>query len=275
MRRMLALAAALAAAATLVLGCERYDTLTVVPDGARRIQYLVDFEHVEDTEQLIASGGYLLVLNPGAHPVPLDVTLYFEDRDPEHFALEARPGTTTWWPVREWPIVPHGRFALAVASSEPVIAQATLAWDNARGSYETGAETRSPKGVREAATSYVAIPALADRWFLPDGIVIDSPKAYWIRESEWTIVLNPGDEPADVTIGTFYRWFTRHHGVTVPPRRVTAVRMDDIVLENRHYGVRVSSDRPVAVHTHRTVYWYDSPEVMTFWSTPFAPLSAR
>jgi hypothetical protein len=153
-----------------------------------------------------------------------------------------------------------------------VIAQATIAWDNTGGSLATGALTKSPTGVREAATSYMAIPRLADRWYLADGLVIDNPTKLWVRETESTIVLNPGDEDATVRLSTFYRPFTRHQGVQVPARRVVSVRMDDLAFANHHYGLRVTSDHPVAVQSRRVVYWNGSPDVMTFWSTPCVAL---
>lgn len=266
------LRAMLAALAFLAAACERYESLVVLPDGALRTQYLIDFEYTADPERLVATHGYLLIFNPGAHKVAVDVTVYYEDREPEHFALEAGAGTTTGSAIAEWPVVPQGRFALGLDSTEPVIAQATIAWDNAGGNLGAGAPTKSPTGVREAATSYMAIPRLADRWYLADGLVIDNPTKLWVRETESTIVLNPGDEDATVKLSTFYRPFTRHQDVRVPPRRVVSVRMDDFVFANHHYGLRVTSDRPVAVQSRRVVYWYGSPDIMTFWSTPCVAL---
>lgn len=263
--------AASVVAALLAGGCERYETLAVLPEGAMRTQYLADFERSGDAERLVGHGGYLVVFNPGPRRVPLDVTIFFEDREPERFTLEARPGATLALEIGEWPVVPQGRFALAIDSAEPVIAQATLAWSNTGGDLRLGAATRAGQA-REAATSYMAIPRLADRWYLADGVVLDDPRGMWARESEWTLVLNPGDEPAAVTLATFYRWFTRHAAVEVPARRVRAVKMDDLVVPNRHYGLRVTSDRPVAVQSRRVVYWNDSPDVMTLWSVPCVAL---
>ena len=262
----------LAALVFLAAGCERYETLVVLPEGALRTQYLLDFEHTVDPETLVARHGFLLIFNPGAHTVPVDVTVYYEDRDPDHFALEARPGTTTGSAIVEWPVVPQGRFALGLDSAEPVIAQATIAWDNTGGNLSAGALTKSPTGVREAATSYMAIPRLADRWYFADGLVIDNPTTLWVRETESTIVLNPGNEDATVRLSTFYRPVTRHQSVQVPARRVMHVRMDDLAFANHHYGLRVTSDRPVAVQSRRVVYWNGSPDVMTFWSTPCVAL---
>lgn len=88
-------------------------------------------------------------------------------------------------------------------------------------------------------------------------------------------MLNPNDTPARVELAVFYSPLTRHHAVDVPARRLRAVRMDHLALTNHHYGLRVVSDRPVAVQSRRAVYWYDSPELlMTFWSVPLAPLAA-
>jgi hypothetical protein len=120
----------------------------------------------------------------------------------------------------------------------------------------------------------MAIPALAGRWYVADGIVIDNRDELWIRESEWAVMLNPGDAAAHVELGLFFKVFTRSHTVEVPPRRVRAIRMDDLVtLRNKHYGVRFASDVPIAAQWRRTVAWYDSPELMSFWSVPCVPLA--
>lgn len=257
----------------LATGCEHYESLRALPAPVLRTHYLIDFEYYRDAARLLEASGYLLIFNPGSREVPLDVTVYFEDREPQRFQLTARAGATTWSSVTEWPVKPEGRFALAVASAEPVIVQASIQWDNTGGDLGSKAAARSAAGRREAATSYTAIPDLAERWYLADGLVIDKPEESWLRESEGTIVLNPGDAPARVTLTTFYRWFVRQHTIEVPPRRVRHVRMDDIVLANRHYGLRVASDRPVAVQSRRTMYWYDSTELMSFWSVPLVPLA--
>jgi hypothetical protein len=215
----------------------------------------------------------VLIFNPGARDVPLQVTFYFEDREPQSFPLTARAGTTTWSSVAEWPVKVEGRFALAIASAEPVIAQAAIQWGNTGGDLSPAAAARSSAGPREAATSYMAIPDLAERWYLADGLVIDKREESWLRESETTLVLNPDDAPAHVTLTMFYRWFTRQHTIEVPARRLRHVRMEDVVLANHHYGLRVESDRPVAVQSRRTMHWYDSSEPMTFWSVPLVSLA--
>jgi hypothetical protein len=262
---------ALLALAVILLGCERYESLRVQPAGHLRTHYLVDFEYYRDAETLLTMDGWLLVFNPASRPADLDLTVYFEDRDPERFQLQARPGATTAWRPSEWPIRLSGRFALKAEASEPVIAQATLGWNNSGGDHGPAASARSSKGIREAATSYMSVSP-ADRWFLADGIVLLDPNATWYRESEWTIVLNPNDQAAELDLDVFYSRFAGHHRATVPPRRLKAIRMDDLVFANRHYGLRVASDRPVVVQSRRNVSWPDSPDLMTLWSVPLVPL---
>lgn len=265
---------AMLATALVGAGCERYERLQVQPAGSLQTHYLLDFESSVDARAGERTAGFLVVFNPSSQPADFDVTVYFEDRDPQSFRLTARAGATTAFHATEWPIKPTGRFALEVRAAQPVIAQATLGWDDAAGNGAPDATTTSPRGLREAATSYVAIPGLADRWYLADGIVLNDRRELWYRESEWTFLLNPGDAPAHVDLAVFYSPLTRHHAVDVPPRRLRVVLMDDLVLANHHYGVRVASDRPVAAHSRRAVYWHDSPELMTFWSVPLVPLAA-
>ncbi len=263
------LVAVLTAAAALS-GCERVERLDVVPPGSLQTHYLVDFEYLRDGDAGFGTTGHLVVFDPAAHAATLDVTAYFEDREPTAFRLEAHPGTSTVWTYGDLPIPVGTRFALKLVSDEPVIAQATMGWNNTAND-----SVPLPPRPREAATSYLAIRDLATRWYVADGIVIDAPKALWYRESEWAIVLNPGDVPAHVDLTLFYRWLARTHPIEVAPRRVRAVRIDDVVLHpNLHYGARFVSDVPVAVQWRRTVNWYDSPELMAFWSVPAVALAS-
>lgn len=255
-------------------GCERYEALEVQPPGSLRTHYLIDFTYERDSETKHATMGHLVVFNPGSRPADLDATVYFEDREPEHFKMRARAGTSTESNYQSWPVKPGQRFALGITSSEPVVAQATIGWNNVGNN--SAPTARAPDGgpPREAVTSYTAIPALAPRWYLADGIVLDRQSQLWIRESEWAVMLNPGDTPARVELGLFFRFITRSHTVYVPPRRVLAVRMDDLVMvRNRHYGVRITSDVPIAAQWRRTVNWYDRPELMSFWSIPCVPFA--
>ena len=259
----------------LPLGCERYESLHVLPEGSLRTHYLLDLECNVDAGTLESRMSHVLLFNPGAREAEVAVTAYFEDREPERFSLKARPGTTTDTNCRTWPLEKGRRYAFELTSDRPVVAQATLGWNNTASNIGHDASTRSPRGVREAATSYLALPRLATRWYVADGIVIQAPHAFWLRESEWMYVLNPDDAPARVELGLFYRWLTRSHVVEVAPRRVRAVLLDDLVLRpNLHYGVRVASDRPIGVQWRRGVYWNDSPELMSFWSLPAQALEA-
>jgi hypothetical protein len=237
-----------------------------------RTHYLVDYEYALDSEALTGTMGHLVVLNPGPRVAELTVTAFFEDRETAVFELAAAPYASTESSFERWPVRPGDRFALRVESSEPVVCQATVGWTNTGNDYRPDAPTRSPRGVREAAKSYLSLTTLAEHWYLADGIVVDQPSRLWIRESEWALVLNPSDAPARVTMTLFGGGLLHDHVVDVAPRRLKRVFMDDVAARNRHYGVRFSSDRPVAAQWLRGVYWYDSPEVMAFWSVPCVPL---
>ena len=93
----------------LATGCEHYESLRALPAPVLRTHYLIDFEYYRDAARLLEASGYLLIFNPGSREVPLDVTVYFEDREPQRFQLTARAGATTWSSVTEWPVKPEGR----------------------------------------------------------------------------------------------------------------------------------------------------------------------
>jgi hypothetical protein len=155
-----------------------------------------------------------------------------------------------------------------------VICQATIGWSNTLGDYGIQATTHSRDGVREAAKSYTAIQSLARHWYYADGIVINGGPnpATWVSESEWAIMLNPGDQPATVKLGLYYDGKSEDRDETVAPRRVRRIFMDSVATKNAHYGASFASDQPVAVQWLRTVNWYDRPDLMAFWSVPAVPL---
>jgi hypothetical protein len=233
--------------------------------------YLIDYDYSVDKEKLWATGGHLLAFNPGLRDADLKVTIYYEDREPDTMSFVAPAGTTFETNCGKWPVEPDVRFALKVESSEPVVCQATVGWNNTAGDYSPGAKTKSPHGVRECATSYIAPTRVSKDWYIADGIVIDLPDKVWVRESEWAVLLNPGDEGAQVTMVLHYDEGTVEHVVEVPARRVKRVYMDDIAQRNKHYGTHFRSSQPVVAQWLRTVNWYERSELMACWSVPCVP----
>jgi len=232
--------------------------------------YLLDHNYIVDEENLFGEFGHLLAFNPGPRDAHLKVTIFYEDREPETFNLTAPAGKSSESNYGNWPVRPGARFALRVESDEPIVCQSTVGWNNTRNDYAPGAKTKSPHGVRECAKSYMALTTLSRDWYVADGIVIDMPDRIWVRESEWAVVLNPGEQAAHVTLALHFNQVVEHQ-VEVPARRLKSIYMDDIVRRNDHYGVHFQSDQPIAVQWLRTVKWYDSAELMAYWSVPCVP----
>lgn len=232
--------------------------------------YLLDYEYLFDEASLHASMGHLLAFNPGRRDVTLQMTLFFEDREPIAFQQHAPAGRSSESNYSGWPVQPNTSFALRVESEAPLVCQATIGWNNSGNDYARTARTRSPLGVRECAKSYMALTTLSREWLVADGIVISGAHIY-VRESEWAIVLNPGDDPARVTMTLHYNDDRAEHHVTVAPRRVCRVFMDPIARHNAHYGMTLSADQPVAAQWLRTVKWDDDSELMAYWSVPCVP----
>lgn len=232
--------------------------------------YLLDHNYIVDEESFFGEFGHLLAFNPGPRDAHLKVAIFYEDREPETFSLTAPAGKSSESNYSNWPVKPGARFALRVESDEPIVCQSTVGWNNTRNDYSPGAQTKSPHGVRECAKSYMAITTLSKDWYVADGIVIDMPDRIWVRESEWAVVLNPGDQIAHVTLALHFDQVVEHK-VDVPARRLKAIYMDDIARRNDHYGVHFRSDQPIAVQWLRTVKWYDSAELMAYWSVPCVP----
>jgi hypothetical protein len=237
-----------------------------------KTHYLIDQMYTVDEEHLFGTGGHLLALNPGSRNADLKVTIYYEDRDPDTVSFVAPASRTFETNYRNWDLLkPNVRFALKVESSEPLVCQATTGWNNTMSNFSPHANTLSPNGVRECAKSCTAITRLSNDWYVADGIVIDMPHEMWVRESEWAILLNPGDQDAHVTMILHYDEEVGKHAVQLPAQRVKRLYMDDIARRNHHYGVHFHSDQPVAAQWLRVVKWHDSAEFMTFWSVPCVP----
>jgi hypothetical protein len=252
--------------------CMGRRVMHVIPEGALRTQYVIDYDYRVDQETLHASMGHLLVFNPGDAVAELAITAYFEDRDPLTLTRAARGGATTEFNAAGLGLPLNNRFALRVRSSQPVICQGTEGWTNTGNEYDTSAVTKSPRGPRETAKSTMGISELARRWFVADGYVLLTHGRHWVRESEWALVLNPGERPAHVRLDLAQRATRRTHEVTIS-QRLAAIFMDEVAAHNEHYGTEFNSDEPVAVQWRREVYWTDSDEIMAFWSVPAVPLS--
>ena len=237
-------------------------------EAVARPHYLIDFGGPPGERSDFHITGHLVVFNPGNSEAHLDLILYFEDRDPLLLHQKAAPRSSTASSSTGWGVPQGKRFAVELRSDVPVICQATIGWTNTGGDYDPTARTSSPRGLRETAKSYLSIRELARRWRIADGIVLDGPQNLWIRESEWALVLNPSEAPAQVSIDLYGSGWSKQHHIEVPARRLRAVYMDDVAPRNQLYGVEFNSDRPVAAQWVREVRWYDSPEMMAYWSVP-------
>jgi len=233
-----------------------------------RPHYLLDFGGPPQSQSDFRITGHLVVFNPASTEAHLELTLFFEDAEPRVVHQVAAPRASTGTESGAWGVPQGKRFAVEVRSDVPVICQATVGWTNTGGDYSPGARTSSPRGVRETSKSYLSIRELARRWRIADGIVLDGPQNLWIRESEWALVLNPGADVARVSLDLYGSGWTRRQEIEVPPRRLRAVYMDDVAPRNQLYGAELVSDSPIAAQWVREVRWYDSPEIMAFWSVP-------
>jgi len=238
--------------------------------------YLIDQDYYVNQETKYAIMGHLLVLNPTNRDSRLKVTFYYEDDEPTETSLSARSLIRENWTWDEWPeLRRHKRFAMRILSEEPVVVQATIGWNNRLNDYSAGRKD----GERECAMAYSAITSLSKVAYYVDGVVIDTPKA-WVRESEWNLILNPRERPAETVTTLYYTDGTvQKLNYTVQPERLKCIYLDDVVEKKMGYGTKIESTEPVAAQHLRVVYWTNKDEtaywantpVMAFWSLPFCP----
>jgi hypothetical protein len=215
--------------------------------------------------------GHLLAFNPGDRDAVMDITVYFEDREPLAFKLPAPAKASTESNWEGWGNIPLGtKFAYRVQCEIPLALQVTIGQNNTGNDYSPKANGY-PDRVRETVLSYLPGEAAREH-YLPDGIVIVSPKTIWVLEHEWLILCNPAVEPAHVTVeAMFKKGDSLSFTETLAPNRVKYIFMDEKVPSLKHYGAKVTADRPVAAQWLRTVNWYDREEMMSSWSVPLVP----
>lgn len=235
--------------------------------------YLLDNHYILDKARNYATFGHLLAYNPGAKDVEISLTIYNEERDTQSLKLPVKAGRTNESNWVGWKIIAPGqRFAYKVESPEPLACQVTYDWNNIGNAWP--ASDQLPKGGGECAGSYMAIRSLSTDWYCCDCIILTDPKKFWAQESEWLIVLNPGDQGASVTADAVFTASgeKNSHQFNLGPRRVKWILMDEHVKSHHAlYGLHVHSSTEIAAQQIRTVKTYASDALMSFWSTPLVP----
>lgn len=232
--------------------------------------YLLYNRYLADEKTKIGQLGHLLAYNIGVADAQLDLTVFYEDCEPDHLKLPARAGKSNESNWESWKMVKPGKnFSYMVESPEPLACQVTIGQNNTANSYLFSPGLR--QDYREAVLAYAAIDRLANNWYHADGIVINQPDKIWVRESEWLIVLNPYEAQVGIEIQMHHREGTKVHKTILEPKRSRYIYMDEIVTQNSNYAAHVVSDRPIAAQWLRTVNWFDRAEMMSYWSLPLIP----
>jgi hypothetical protein len=233
--------------------------------------FLTYNDYFSDAKTGFGQLGHLLAFNPGDRDAMMDITVYFQDKDPLKFRLPAPAKCSTESNWEGWGNIQLGtKFAYRVECEVPLALQVTIGQNNTGNDYGPNAKGY-PDKVRETVLSYT--PGIsAKEHYLPDGIVIVSPKTVWVLEHEWLILCNPDMEPANITVeAMFTKGESQSFSLTLPPERIRYVFMDEKVPSLKHYGAKVAADRPIAAQWLRTVNWYDRQEMMSSWSVPLVP----
>lgn len=233
--------------------------------------YLLYNNYFEDERTHTGHFGHYLLFNPWDEDVEANVTIYYQDKEPESFSLPAYAGVTNESNFRSWGVIKPGRrFASRIQSKIPLICQHTGGWNNLMNNHAPLKEVRPDP--RETVISYTAITRLSNDWYHPDCIVIDMPDKVWLRESEWIILLNPGVEKARANIEMIFSKDQKNvYEAEIAPMTFKFIQMDDITKKNVHYGVHVRSDKLIAAQWYRTINWYTKDELMAHWSVPMVP----
>jgi hypothetical protein len=211
-------------------GCEWYSVEGIIYDrhGGREIE-----------GHPLASAAWLSVLNPAVDAVArVALTVYHERREPTEHVFSAPPGRSTRLDLHDLPeIGPRNQqFALRLFADRPIFPQ------------HTWSDYRPLRPIPEDMESITLFPGPLGEphrhWIFPDMYQGMDDERVWY-EKEMLTLLNPGDVDSAVET-TFYDGFwlgvknyraaayERPVRLTVPARRVLAVRLFDLVEVPRH-----------------------------------------
>ncbi len=198
------------------------------------------------------SGDYILLMNPTKQEAEIEITFFFEDRDPvkQQTRLAAERVAQHPLHVKAKDILPWNvEYGCRVVSSVPLICQRTngqwLPNDDVTECMGSTIMHPGPLGKRET------------RWAYADGIICRK-EGHKLEESEWVGILNPNRQDAHVTITAYHagdrlptKW-----GVTIPAERIRLIKLDDQewVVPYELFGLMIESDLPIVVEQLRHAY---------------------
>jgi len=119
----------------------------------------------------------------------------------------------------------------------------------------------------------------ATEWYYAEGMLMDNHNGTKIGDhwdsGDWLCLVNPGDEEAHVTITVFYDDLPpREHNLTIAPRRAKQQPLhaiENLLVHNKQYGVRVRSDVPIVAQETRGEYEPGDPVTNAMGSVILQP----
>ncbi len=216
---------------------------------------------------------WLVLFNFADRDASAEITFYFEDKSPAHYALTLPAGANKviGSNVNEPAVeVPMGRLHGArVVSSEPLVVQTT------RAEREEGVKPPIMPG--HSFLSRLGYPGpLSQRetaWAYADSHIARTHPRH--KELEWITVLNPNaGRDARVKVTFHYSASKTTHEFTVGAERVRSLALEDLeaVRDGDHCGVVVQSDVPVVVEQVRRFMYCQHPAPAGTWIVTGYPI---
>ncbi|MHB8894382.1 MAG: hypothetical protein ACYC99_04275 [Candidatus Geothermincolia bacterium] len=173
---------------------------------------------------------FILIQNPNDIDTQIDMTYMTNDGPKPQLAFVMPPNTRKTIRVND--TLESMDFSTLVEGSNPIIAERAMYWNN---------------GTGEACHDSVGTGMAQSYWYLPDG------ESSGGRET-WTLVQNPGLEPADITITYLTPTGAAAKTVTdtIDPESRKTYNLKDVVPDGR---AAIMVTTPQAVIVERAMYW--------------------
>ncbi|MGQ9682903.1 MAG: hypothetical protein ACUVX9_10225 [Anaerolineae bacterium] len=203
------------------------------------------------------------IFNPTHLPAHVTMTIYYPDRPPamipEQLIAPEQSGFDEYLPFRYPDVIHHqktGFWGALIHCDVPVLVDFWLS-----------AGLRCPNACPEwpldpswrYCSSSPAHTRLAKLWYLCDGgeILRNTPDSdpFPFHELEWYHILNPGPEPCHATFHCFYNGQpSAAYSYEVEAERVRVIDTAGLHPHKGTFGIKVTSDRPIAIQGERFVY---------------------
>jgi len=202
----------------------------------------------------------LRMFNPSTLPTRIDITLYFDNKDPVQLdESKIDPLKNDFIMVIPGNLAQH--FEKSNAWGMRIVSDVPIMVDHILVAGVAGPGDKSLMGnytLKGGVSNQLAQPRAATEWYFGDGYELvyqhESTAPFPFNEFEWYHILNPGPEDTEVTLHCYYdNGEYDAFEFLVKSQRVRIVSNRGLVRTNHAYGMIVTSTKPIVVQAERFI----------------------